>query len=126
MGHRVTALKELRRNLGDTLAAGLSITHAPLGAQVNPPAVVVDADFPYLTPAGYCVDGISFVATIITKPGDPEAVRDALDDIIDNVRRTLLGTPYAFREVSGRVDISLGESVLPAVNVTVATERDTI
>lgn len=127
MGHRVTALKELRRELGDTLADGLSITHVPLGAQVNPPAVVVDADFPYLTPEpGYCIDGLSFVATIITKPGDPAAVRDALDDIIDAVRQTLARTRYSLREVSGRVDVSLGESVLPAVNVTVRTERDTI
>lgn len=125
----MTALKEYRHDLAAHLAAGLDASKPKLGAQVNPPAVIVSSGTPYLAALDYCTDSILFSATIITKPGDPPAVVDALDDMLDLVRSTLrdpspAGHRYGFREVSGFVDFAVGEDqTLPAVVVTVAIER---
>lgn len=125
----MTALKDLRRDLGTHLAAGLDASHAPLGAQVNPPAVVVRSAEEYVVASTYCHDTVLFEAIVITKPGDLPAVMDALDDYIDQVRGTLAGPSaaghrFGFRGVSGQIRYVSGDQELPAVVVTVAAERD--
>jgi hypothetical protein len=125
----VTSLKEFRHDLTDHLAEGLGATAPKLGAQVNPPAVIVSSGSPYLTASDYCNDAILFAVTIVTAPGDPPAVIDALDDMLDLVRSTTRrisagGHRYAFREVSGFVDFAVGDdAILPAVVVTIGIER---
>lgn len=125
----MTALKTLRRDLGAHLADGLSATHAPLGALVNPPAVIVRPAPDYVTASTYCLDTIAFEAVVVSKPGDPAAVTDALDDLIDKVRSTLRrksgqGFAYGFRDVSGPLMYPSGDLEFPAVIVTIRTERD--
>ena len=126
----MTALKAFRHDLTAHLAAGLDASKPKLGAQVNPPAVVVQAGTPYVAALDYCTDGVLFEATVIAPPGDPAAVVDALDDLIDLVRSTLrdpspAGHRYRFAEVSGFTTWPQGDEVLPAVVVTVGMERDT-
>lgn len=123
----MTPLKTFRQDLGDHIADGLDIAHAPLGAQLNPPAVVIQHGFPYLTASTYCADAIQFQAVIVAPPGDPAAVADALDDLVDLVRITLgapsyLGHRYGFEEVSG--PLTYGDKDFPAVAVTIGIERD--
>jgi hypothetical protein len=124
----VTALKAYRHDLAAHLADGLDATRPKLGAQVNPPAVVVQSGAPYVAASDYCNDSLLFEATIVAPPGDPQAVADALDDLIDLVRSTLR-TPspgnhrYGFREVSGFTTWPSGDELLPAVVVTVGIER---
>jgi hypothetical protein len=125
----VTALKTFRADLTAHLAAGLNATAPALGKLVNPPAVVVQAGSPYVAAApGYCNDGLRFDATVIAPPGDPSAVVDALDDLIDLVRATLrdpstAGHQYGFQEVSGFTTWLSGDEVLPAVTITIYIER---
>jgi predicted alpha/beta hydrolase family esterase len=126
----VTALKTFRADLTAHLAVGLGATAPAVGKLVNPPAVVVQASTPYVAAIDYCNDAILFEATIVAPPGDPAAVVDALDDLIDDVRSTLktpstAGHRYSFREVSGFTTWPQGDEVLPAVTVTVAVERQT-
>lgn len=129
MGARVTPLKTYRHDLSAHLAAGLSAADAALGAQVNPPAVIVDAaPAGYLTASGYCTDELLFDATLVGKPGDPPAVADALDDMIDQVRTTLLtkspaNRSYGFRGIGGFISITSGDRQLPAVVVSVGIQR---
>jgi hypothetical protein len=126
----VTPLKTYRHDLSAHLAAGLHASDAALGAQVNPPAVVVESSGSgYVTASGYCTDEILFDATLISKPGDPPAVADALDDMIDLVRGTLrtsspAGKKYGFRGVGGFVNITSGDRQLPAVVVQVGIQRE--
>jgi hypothetical protein len=130
VGVRVTPLKTYRHDLSAHLAAGLSAADAALGAQVNPPAVVVEASAAgYVEASGYCTDAILFDATIISKPGDPPAVADALDDMIDQVRSTLrtpspAGYRYGFRGIGGFITVTSGDRQLPAVVVAVGIERE--
>lgn len=124
----MTSLKELRRDLGAHLAAGLGAAHAKLGAQVNPPAVEVRPGVPYVAALDYCTDQIAWTVTIVTKPGDLPAVIDALDDMVDKVRATLkapspAGNQFGFQEVSGRLDVTIGDAVLPGMTVTVILQR---
>jgi hypothetical protein len=124
----VTALKEFRADLTAHLAAGLDATAPALGKLVNPPAIVVQAGTPYVAAVDYCNDGLLFEATIVAPPGDPSAVVDALDDLIDLVRSTLRspstgGHRYRFVEVSGFTTWPSGDETLPAVIVTVGIER---
>ncbi len=125
----MTALKEFRADLTAHLAAGLDATAPAIGKLVNPPAVVVQAGTPYVAAAsGYCIDAVQFQATVIAPPGDPAAVVDGLDDMIDEVRATLrsastAGHQYGFVEVSGFTTWPQGDEVLPAVVITVAIER---
>ncbi len=125
----MTALKEFRADLTDHLADGLDATAPLVGKLVNPPAVVVQAGSPYVSPSTYCEDLLQFEATIVAPPGDPAAVVDALDDLIDLVRATLRtpssgGVQYRCVEVSGCTTWPSGDEVLPAVVVTVQTERN--
>jgi len=126
----VTPLKTYRHDLSAHLAAGLSASDSALGAQVNPPAVVVEASAGgYVTASGYCSDAILFDATLISRPGDPPAVADALDDMIDKVRATLrtaspAGYRYGFRGISGFINVTSGDNQLPAVIVAVGIERE--
>jgi predicted alpha/beta hydrolase family esterase len=125
----VTALKAYRHDLTAHLADGLDASRPKLGAQINPPAVVVQAGTPYVAAApGYCNDGVTFEATVIAPAGDPPAVVDALDDLIDLVRATLrdpssAGHQYGFQEVSGFTTWPSGDEVLPAVTITIYIER---
>lgn len=126
----MTPLKTLRHDLGDILAAGLGAAHAKLGAQVNPNAVQIQPGEPYVAVLDYTKDTVTFEATVTGKPGDPAAVADALDDIIDQIRATLkaespTGNQYSFREVSRFVSVTVGEAVVPGVVVTVVHERQT-
>lgn len=127
----MTALKAYRADLAAHLAAELDITAPKLGALVNPPAVVVGSGSPYLTGLDYCTDAILFDVTLITTPGDPPAVADALDDFIDLVRPVLKqaspgGHRYALREVSGFVEFPVGDDkTLPAVVISIGIERST-
>lgn len=122
-------LKELRADLTAHLAVGLGATAPKVGALINPPAVVVQAGSPYVSPvSSYCGDLITFQATVIAPSGDPPAVADALDDMIDQVRATLRtksngGHQYGFRDVSGFTTWPQGDELLPAVIVAVAIER---
>lgn len=132
----MTALKQHRRDLSAHLAAGLStpkkIADVALGAKVNPPAVIVQpSTATYLTvEPGYCVDGIDYEVTIVAPPGDLEAQFDALDDLVDKVRATLLaksplGFKYSLRSISGPINFAAGESSVPAVVALVHLERET-
>lgn len=130
MGVCVTPLKTLRHDLTAHLANGLGAAATKLGAQVNPPTVIVQPGPEYVTPApGYCVDGIRFQAVLIPKPGDLAAETDAMDDMVDQVRTTLRsaspgGHTFRFESVSGRVSFTAGEKDFPAVVVGVFYERD--
>jgi hypothetical protein len=123
----VTALKTYRHDLTAHLADGLDATKPKLGAQVNPPAVVVQSGTPYVAAEpGYMQDGIRFDVTVIAPPGDPSAV---VDDLIDSVRATLRGQSsgghlYRFVEVSGFTTWPSGDEVLPAVVVTAEIIRE--
>lgn len=122
------SLKALRHDLADHLALGLGAVAVDLGGRVNPPAVVVQSGDPYLTASTYCDDSILFAATVISKPGDPPAVADALDDFIDLVRSTLRnasanGNRFGFREIAGFSTYPSGDQDLPAVTVTVGIDR---
>lgn len=124
----MTALKDFRHDLAAHLAEGLNATAPAFGKLVHPPAVVVQSGTPYVTAKDYCTDEVLFEATIVAPPGDPSAVIDALDDLIDLVRSTLRQVSaeehrYAFREVSAFTTYPSGDEVLPAVVVTVALER---
>jgi hypothetical protein len=124
----VTALKVYRHDLAAHIAAELDITAPKLGAQINPPAVIVQSGTPYIEASGYCDDAILLDAVLITTPGDPPAVADALDDFIDLIRPALrepspANHRYGFRSVSGLIEFPVGEATLPAVIVTVAIER---
>lgn len=121
----MTPLKTLRRDLGAHLAAGLGGAHAPLGSQVNPPAVVVTGSAQYVAAKDYCTDLVTFDATIVAPPGDLAAVADALDTMIDQIRAQCktaspLGRKYQFQGVSGYTTFS---DDLPAVIATIAIER---
>lgn len=122
------SLKDLRHDLSDHLATGLGTADAALGAQVNPPAVTVQPGDPYVSAASYCQDSILFAVTIAGPPGDPSAVADGLDDLIDLVRGTLKvktdsGNLFGFREISGFTTYPSGDRDLPAVVVTVGIDR---
>lgn len=122
----MTALKEFRADLTAHLATGLSASAPLLGQMVNPPAVQVQAGNPYVTASGYCQDALLFQAVIYAPPGDLPAVVDALDDLIDLVRATLVpkssgGHQYGFREISGYTPSP--EEGLPTVVVTIGIER---
>ena len=126
----MTALKDYRHDLAAHLAAGLDVTATPLGAQVNPPTIIVQASSSYVTAVDYCTDGVAFDVAVITKPGDLAAEVDALDDLIDGIRSTLketspAGYRYSFRDVSGRIDFTVGERTMPAVVASVVYERRT-
>lgn len=121
-------LKGLRRDLSEHLALGLGAADSSLGAQLNPPAVVVQPGDPYVTAASYCQDSILFAVTITGPPGDPPAVADALDDLIDLIRGTLKtktanNNLFGFREISGFTTYPSGDRDLPAVVVTVGIDR---
>lgn len=128
------ALKDLRADLTAHLADGLDASAPKIGQLVHPPAVVVQAGSPYVEALDYCTDAVTFEATVIAPPGDPEAVVDALDDMVDLIRATLrtqsalgatLGFVYGFRGVSGFTTWPSGDETLPAVTVTVRVERRT-
>ncbi len=124
------ALKTLRHDLENHIADGLGITGTPLGGQVNPPTTIVQPSSPYVTAVGYSVDRVSFTVAVLTKPGDPAAAVDALDDLVDQIRTTLkaassAGYAYGFEEVSGLTTFAVGENQYPAVTVTVIYERNT-
>ena len=124
----MTALKEYRRDLTDHLAAGLGTAATPWGSQVNPPTVIVIPGQPYVAAQDYCTDAVTFSAWLIPKQGDPAAMVDALDDLIDQVRSTLrdpspAGHRYRFVDVSGPALHAYGEREFTAVIATVGLER---
>lgn len=124
----MTALKDLRHDLGAHLATGLGVAHSRLGAQLNPPALQVTSGTPYVARQDYSTDLILWSVTIVTKAGDLAAVADVLDDYVDKVRATLLaespgGHMFSFQEVSPIVAVSVGDTDVPGVVVTVAYER---
>ena len=126
----MTALRTYRHDLADHLADGLAITATDLGAQVNPPTVIVQPSSTYITAVDYCTDAVVFDVAVITKPGDLAAEIDALDDLTDGIRSTLrtpssAGFRYSFRGVTGRVTFNSGERDFPAVIATVQYERNT-
>lgn len=116
------ALKTLRRELGAHLATALGGAHAPLGSQINPPAIVVVGSSEYVAAKDYCTDLVTFDVSIIAPPGDLAAVADALDTMIDQIRTSLRGTRWQFQGVGGQTVYS---DDLPAVVATIATERNT-
>lgn len=128
----MVALKTLRADLTAHLASGLDVAGPALGAQVNPPLALVRAGDPYVTAeqGGYCLDSINLEAVVLAPPGDPPAVIDALDDLIDQIRSTLRnasdgGYKYAFQSVSIPGEYTYGDRTYPAVVVTIAASRTT-
>ena len=124
----MTALKEFRADLTSHLADGLGVAGPALGAQVNPPLVLVRPADPYLTLATYCEDALAFEAVVIAPPGDPPAVMDALDDLIDLIRATLRvestgGHKYALQTISGHGEYPYGDKSYPAVIAAVNIVR---
>lgn len=122
------SLKALRADLTAHLAQGLDASAPKIGQLVNPPAVIVQAGSPYVTASTYCEDAVLFEATVIAPPGDPAAIVDALDDMIDEVRTTLKtitssNNRFSFVEVSGFTTWPQGDETLPAVVVSVAIQR---
>lgn len=83
------ALKTIRRAATELLADGLGVTVTPLGGNVNPPCVLMTAGSPYVEVLDYTTDRINLVAWVIPDQGQPEAVADALDDLLDLVRTAL-------------------------------------
>ena len=126
----MTALKEFRADLTAHLAEGLQVAGPALGAQVNPPLVLVRAADPYLSVAdGYCTDALGFEAVVIAPPGDPPAVMDALDDLIDGIRATLReastgGHKYGLQTISGHGEYPYGDRSYPAVIASVIIKRE--
>lgn len=92
----MTALKEIRRELGQLVGANLGVVYPTLGANVNPPAVVVQPGSPYLTPSTYGVERVAYEVLVIAGPGDLPAQLDALDDMVDQVRGALRGSQFQF------------------------------
>lgn len=82
----MTALKDVRAELGALLASKLNVVSAPLGANVNPPCVVVQPATPYLEPRTYRDDKVTYDVIVVAGPGDPPAQMDSLDDLLDEVR----------------------------------------
>lgn len=120
------ALKDVRHDLSAHLAAGLSAADAKWGAQVNPPAVVVQSSAQYVTSLDYCTDHIVFDVVIVGPAGDSPATADALDDMIDQIRATCrtaspAGNKFMFQGVSGLAPFQDGE--LPQVVATISFER---
>lgn len=130
MGVRLTALKDFRADLTAHLAEGLGVAAGSLGGQVNPPLIVVRPADPYLTVAdGYCTDALGFDAVVIAPPGDPPAVMDALDDLIDLIRATLReasssGHKYGLQSISGHGEYPYGDRQYPAVIASVIIKRE--
>ena len=82
----------------------------------------------YVVALDYCSDHIEFDATIVAPPGDPAAVADALDDMIDRVRsqcatRSPAGRKYLFLGVGGYTTITSGDLEVPAVVATIGADR---
>lgn len=124
-----SALKDFRADLTAHLAEGLGVAAAPLGGQVNPPLTLVRPADPYLTAETYTQDAIGFEAVVIAPPGDPPAVMDALDDLIDGIRATLRersseGNQYALQSVSGHGEYPYGDRSYPAVIASVIIKRN--
>lgn len=126
----MVALKDLRADLTAHLAEGLGVAAAPLGGQVNPPLILVRPGDPYLTVAdGYCTDALALEAVVIAPPGDPPAVMDALDDLIDLIRATLReassgGHKYGLQTISGHGEYPYGDKSFPAVIASVIIKRE--
>lgn len=125
----MTSLKDHRADLTAHLAKGIGASGPPLGGSLNPPAVLVAPGSPYLTASGYTKDNVTWQATIIGPPGDPPAVIDALDDLLDKVRATLFlkspaGHQYGWREATAPTTVAVGDAELPAVIVTIGIERE--
>jgi hypothetical protein len=124
-------LKTLRADLGAHLAAGMNAKAPALGAQVNPPAVIITSSpGSYVAATDYCTDHIEFNATLIAPAGDLPAVADALDDMIDTVRTTCrttspAGVKYQFVSVGGYQSFQSGDADYRAVTATIAVERNT-
>lgn len=126
----MTALKEFRHDLAGHLATGLNIAAPAIGQLVNPAAIVVRPGASYVTAPDYCLDRLALDVVLVAPPGDPAAVADALDDLVDLVRPVLktpspAGHRYRFVEVSGHGTHPVGEKEMPAVFVTVEIERQT-
>lgn len=122
------SLAALRADLSAVLADALGVADAPLGGQVNPPLALVRPGDPYIIADGYCDDLVALEAAILAPPGDPPAVVDALDDLIDLVRAALIpitqaGNRFSFQSVSGHIEYAYGDRSYPAVTVSVQTSR---
>ena len=119
VGDRVTSLKEDRAELAGLIATALDVAAAPLGGNVNPPCVFVQPSEPYLEPATYDTERAFYDLYVVAPPGEPAAVMDALDDLVDGVRAALRKTGYAF----GSVGAPALFNDLPACVVRVTHER---
>jgi len=122
------SLQELRDALADLLETGLDIPIARFGANANPPCIIVRSGNPYLTTSGYGTDHINFEVLLLAGPGSPEAQADTLDELIDQVRFTLLDASYegyrfAFQSVDEVGIFNDKDQQIPATRVMVMTER---
>lgn len=133
MGDRVIpTAKVLRAELAALLGTSLDVAAPPLGANVNPPCVIVEPGEPYFEMSTYCSDILRYEVLVVASPGSQEAQFDNLDDLIDQVRFTLArkspgGFMFAFQQVSSPQLIALGpdqqSNPLLTCVVSVTTER---
>ena len=122
------SLQELRDALADLLETGLDIPIARFGANANPPCIIVRSGNPYLTTSGYGTDHINFEVLLLVGRGSPEAQADTLDELIDQVRFTLLDASYegyrfGFQSVDEVGIFNDKDQQIPATRVMVMTER---
>lgn len=92
----MTALKDIRKQLGELVGANLGVVYPTLGSNVNPPCIVVQPGTPYLLPDKYATERVAYEVLVIAGPGDLPAQLDALDDMVDQVRGALRGSAFQF------------------------------
>lgn len=122
--------KVLRAELAALLGKTLDVAAPPLGANINPPCVVVEPGEPYVEMSTYCADVLRYEVLVIAPPGSQDAMYDSLDDLIDQVRWALAvpspaGFRFAFQQAGAPQLIQLtndSPALLSSV-VAVQTER---
>jgi hypothetical protein len=122
----VTALKDIRAELGQLLETALGVVSIPVGENLKPPCVVVAPADPYTEPVTYCADGINLEVFVAVGPGQDSARIDALDDLLDLVRDALrVASPGGLRFAYQGIDRpTFGQAEFLGASVRVRYERE--